>query len=143
MAEVRHTETFNCSPEEFFDILVDYENYPKFLSEVQSCQVIEDSGDCKKVEYHISLIKDFWYVNKHREFCPREVSWTFLEGDLFKQMNGYWKLTEKKNQTEAEYFVEASLGLFVPKFITKTILSVNLPAMMSGYHNRVAELYGR
>ena len=142
MAEVKHTEIFNCSPKQFFDILVDYENYPEFLSEVQTCKVIGESGDCKKVEYHISLIKDFQYVNEHKEVCPFKVSWTFLRGDLFKEMSGYWKLTEKGKQTEAEYFIKASFGLFVPKFMTKTVLSVNLPAMMDSYHKRVGELYG-
>ncbi len=143
MAEVRHTEIFNCSPEEFFDILIDYENYPKFLNEVESCKVIEDKENCKKVEYRISLIKDFQYINEHRETRPKEVSWTFLKGNLFKEMNGHWKLTKKENQTEAEYFVKASFGLFVPGLITKTILSVNLPSMMKSYHQRVAELYGK
>lgn len=142
MTEIRHTETFNCSPERFFDILVDYESYPEFLNEVQSCKVIESDKDCKKVEYHISLIKDFRYVNEHREVRPFGVSWIFLRGDLFKEMNGHWKLAEKGNRTEAEYFIKASFGLFVPGFMTKTVLSVNLPTMMDSYRRRVAELYG-
>ncbi len=142
MAEVRHTEVFNCTPEQFFNILVDYENYPKFLNEVQSCQVIEDQGKCKKVGYHISLIKDFRYINEHRETRPEEMSWIFLEGDLFREMSGYWKLMEKGNQTKAEYFIKASFSLFVPGIMTKTILSVNLPAIMKNYHQRIAEIYG-
>ena len=143
MAEVRHTEIFNCSSKQFFDILVDYENYPKFLDEVQSCKVIEDKGGYKKVEYQISLVnKNFRYINEHRETHPGEVSWTFLEGDLFKEMSGYWKLTEKENQIGAEYFIKASFHLFVPNFITKMVLSVNLPSMMKSYHQQVAKLYG-
>ena len=141
MAEVKHTEIFNCNPKEFFDILADYENYPKFLNEVQSCKVIENRGNCKKVEYQISLIKNIQYINEHRENPSEEISWTFLKGDLFKEMNGYWKLVKKGDRTEAEYFVKASFGLMVPGVITKTILSVNLPSMMKSYHQRVAEIY--
>lgn len=142
MADVKHVEVFNCSPEQFFDLLVDYESYPDFLNEVQSCKVTETQGDMKKVEYKVSVIKTFQYVNEHKEIRPTEVSWKFLSGDLFKTMKGHWKLSDEGGKTRAEYFVEANFGLFVPKAMTKTVLSVNLPAMMKSYHERVAKLYG-
>ncbi len=142
MAEVKHTETFNCTPEQFFDLLIDYEKYPSFLNEVKECKVVEDEGNKKKVEYKISVIKTLSYLNEHTENRPSEVSWKFLKGDLFKDMRGYWKLSDEGGKTKAEYFVEANFGLFVPKSMTKTVLSVNLPAMMKAYHQRVNELYG-
>ena len=142
MAELKHTEIFNCKPKQLFDLVIDYEKYPEFLSEVDSCKVIEQSGDHKKVEYCISLIKTFRYILEQKEVPFAEVSWTFLEGDLFKKMQGHWKLKEKGDQTEVEYFVQAEFGLFVPKMMTKTILSVNLPVMMESYHRRLTELYG-
>ncbi len=142
MAEVRHTEVFNCSPEQFFEILIDYKNYPQFLNEVKEVNVLEDQGDTKKVEFKISVIKSLTYVNEQKESRPNEVSWRFLEGDLFKSMNGHWKLSEEDGKTKAEYFVEAQFGMFVPKSMTKTVISANLPAMMKAYHKRVAELYG-
>jgi ribosome-associated toxin RatA of RatAB toxin-antitoxin module len=142
MAEVRHTEVFNCSPEQFFEILIDYKNYPQFLNEVKEVNVLEDQGDTKKVEFKISVIKSLTYVNEQKESRPNEVSWRFLKGDLFKSMNGHWKLSEEEGKTKAEYFVEAQFGMFVPKSMTKTVISANLPAMMKAYHKRVAELYG-
>jgi coenzyme Q-binding protein COQ10 len=142
MADVKHIEIFNCSPEQFFDLLVDYDSYPKFLNEVKSCRVIDESNGIKKVEYQISIIKTFKYVNEHKETRPSEIQWKFMSGDLFKSMSGYWKLSDDNGKTRAEYFVDASFGLFVPKAMTKTVLSVNLPAMMKAYHQRVKELYG-
>ncbi len=142
MAEVRHTEVFNCSPEQFFEILIDYKNYPQFLNEVKEVNVLEDQGETKKVEFKISVIKSLTYVNEQKESRPDEVSWRFLKGDLFKSMNGHWKLSEEEGKTKAEYFVEAQFGMFVPKSMTKTVISANLPAMMKAYHKRVAELYG-
>lgn len=142
MAEVKHTEVFDCSPEQFFELLIDYEKYPEFLSEVRDCKIIESNGNSKKVEFKVSVIKSLRYVNEQVEERPSKVSWTFLEGDLFKSMRGHWLLTEEGGKTRAEYFVEANFGLFVPKTMTKTVLSVNLPAMMKAYHQRVAQLYG-
>ena len=142
MADVKHTEIFNCTPEQFFDLLVDYESYPSFLSEVKECKIVEDQGDCKVVDYKISVIKTLSYTNEHRENRPHEISWKFIKGDLFKNMRGHWQLSEQDGKTKADYFVEANFGLFVPKTMTKTVLSVNLPAMMKAYHQRVKELYG-
>lgn len=142
MADVKHTEIFNCTPEQFFDLLVDYEKYPEFLSEVKSCKVLENSGGKKKVEYQISVIKNFKYRSEHTEVRPTDIQWKFIDGDLFKTMRGYWKLSDQGGKTKAEYFVDATFGMFVPGAMTKTVLSVNLPAMMKAYHQRVQKLYG-
>jgi ribosome-associated toxin RatA of RatAB toxin-antitoxin module len=143
MAKVNHTEYFNCTPEEFFSILQDYEKYSDFLPEVKSCKVKKKSDEKKEVEYKVSLIKSFSYINEQYEKPPYEISWKFLKGDIFKKMSGGWKLSEEKGRTKAEYFAEAEFGLFVPGMITKTLMSVNLPMMMQAYHKRVKELYGK
>ena len=142
MADVKHTEVFNCTPEQFFDLLIDYEKYPAFLSEVKDCKIISDKDGTKQVQYKVSVFKTFSYQLEHRETRPNEVSWVFQGGDLFKTMNGHWKLSDEGGKTKAEYYVEAKFGMFVPKTFTKTALSVNLPGMMKSYHKRVSELYG-
>lgn len=142
MAEVRHTEIFNCKPEQLFDILIDYEKYPEFLKEVKDCKILAGEGENAKVEYKVSVIKTLSYVNQHSGSRPSELSWKFVSGDVFKEMHGHWKLTESDGKTKAEYYIEAKFGMFVPKTMTKTVLSVNLPAMMKAYHQRVAQLYG-
>lgn len=142
MADVKHEEVFNCTPEQFFDLLIDYESYPEFLNEVKDVKVLEDNGDRKKVQFKISVVKTLQYTNEQIEERPSQVAWNFIDGDLFKNMKGHWKLREENGKTRAEYFVEANFGMFVPKAMTKTVLSVNLPAMMKAYHKRVAQLYG-
>ena len=100
MADVKHTEVFDCTPEQFFDLLLDYENYPTFLNEVKSCKIVGGSDEEPLVEYHVSVIKDFKYVNKHKSQRPSEVSWEFQSGDLFKSMKGHWKLAEENGKTK-------------------------------------------
>jgi ribosome-associated toxin RatA of RatAB toxin-antitoxin module len=142
MADVKHTEVFNCSPEQFFEILIDYEKYPEFLSEVNKCEVIADHGDHKHVQYEVSVVKKINYVLELREQRPSQVAWDFVKGDLFKKMSGHWKLSEDNGKTKAEYYVDAAFGMFVPKPMIKTVLNANLPAMMKSYHQRVEKLYG-
>jgi coenzyme Q-binding protein COQ10 len=143
MQEVRHVETFNCSPQEFFNIIKDYEKYPEFLKEVKACKVIEDKGSEKIVEYKISVVKEITYINQQFEKEPQTIHWKFLRGDLFKQMEGGWKLDEENGKTKATYIIRADFALFVPSMFVKTALSANLPAMMKAYHQRVKEIYGK
>lgn len=143
MAEVNHVEMFNCTPEELYAILVDYEKYPEFLKEVKSCKVIENNNGQKTVEYKVSVVKDITYVNIHKEVPSSEVSWVFKSGDLFKSMQGGWKLDNVNGKTKATYKIQAEFGMFVPSMITKTVLSVNLPAMMQAYKKRVKDIYGK
>lgn len=143
MAEIQHVEMFNCKPEQIYNILVDYEKYPEYLKDVKSCKVIEQKNPTEKiVEYKISVIKDITYVNRHREVPHSEIHWDFVRGDLFKSMSGAWILQEVGGKTKATYRIQAEFGLFVPGFMTKTALSVNLPTMMQAYKKRLKELYG-
>ncbi|MBY0384184.1 SRPBCC family protein [bacterium] len=143
MAEVNHVETFNCTPQEFFNILKDYEKYPEFLKEVKSCKVIEDNGKEKTVEYKVSVVKEFSYLNQQFENEPNTIHWKFIKGDLFKKMEGGWKLEDVGGKTKATYIIRAEFSMFVPGMIVKTVLSANLPAMMRAYHQRVKDVYGK
>jgi coenzyme Q-binding protein COQ10 len=143
MPAASHTEVFNCTPHEFFKIISDYEKYPDFLQEVKDCKILKTEAGKKLVEYKVSVIKSFTYQLWMAEQDPSEVSWNFAGGDIFKTQTGSWKLEDQKGKTKAVYSVDATFGVFVPGMIAKTLLSVNLPAMMSSYHKRVKELYGK
>src|SRR5438270_795951 len=139
MPSASHTEVFNCSVPEFYKIVADYEKYPQFLQEVKDCKVVKTEGGKKLVEYKVSVIKNFTYQMWMTEHEPNSIAWTFAGGDIFKTSSGSWKLEDSADKTKAIYSVEATFGLFVPGPIAKTLLSVNLPAMMSAYHKRVKE----
>ena len=142
MAAAETSDLFPCTPEQFFKIVTDYEKYPEFLQEVKKCKVLKTEGNRKLIEYTVSVMKDFSYTLWMTE-TPTLVSWEFASGDIFKTMKGYWKMKEEGGKCRATYSVEASFGLFVPGPIAKALVNVNLPNMLSAYHKRVGELYGR
>lgn len=143
MPSASHTEVFSCSVPELYKIITDYEKYPEFLSEVKSCKVIKQDGNKKMVEYHVSVIKSFKYTMSMNETEPNSVTWEFVSGEIFKTSSGSWKLVEEAGKTKATYSVEATFSLFLPGPIAKTLLSVNLPNMMSAYHKRIKQIYGK
>ena len=143
MASAAATEVFNCDCAGFYKVVTDYENYNKFLSEVKACRIIETKGPRKLVEFEISMIKTFSYSLWMTEDQNRSLIWEFNKGDIFKKMDGSWKLEDEAGRCRATYTIEASVGLWVPGAITKGLIEVNLPNMMSSYHKRIKELYGR
>ncbi len=143
MAAAKQTEIFNCSVEDFYKIISDYEKYPEFLSEVKSCKILKSDGNRKLVEYKVSVIKTFTYTMSMKEEAPYSISWDFAGGDLFKVSTGSWKLEDQAGKTKATYSVDAEFSLFVPGPVAKTLISVNLPSMMSAYHKRIKEIYGK
>lgn len=142
MSATSHTEVFNCTVDQFYKIISDYDKYPEFLSEVKGCHVVEDHGAKKLVEYNISIIKNFTYSLWMNEKAPTAINWEFAGGDLFKTSTGSWLLEDEAGKTRATYTVDASFKTFVPGPVAKALISVNLPNMMSAYHKRVSELYG-
>lgn len=143
MAKASTTEVFNCTPEQFFKIISDYEKYPEFLSEVKQCKVLKTEGNRKLVEYSVSVIKSFKYTLWMTETNNESIHWEFNSGDIFKSMKGHWKLENEAGKTRATYGVEASFGLLVPGPIANALVSVNLPNMIGAYHKRIQQLYGQ
>jgi len=137
------TEIFNCTVPEFYQLVSDYEKYPEFLAEVKSCKLLKSEDAKKLVEFKVSVIKNFTYQMWITENAPNLVSWSFAGGDIFKTSEGSWKLEAAEGKTKATYTVDATFGIFVPGPIAKTLLNVNLPTMMSAYHKRVKEKYGK
>lgn len=143
MASAQATEVFNCTKEEFFKIISDYEKYPEFLPEVKAMRILEDNNGKKRVEYTVSVLKSFVYEMWMSEEAPDKLEWELAGGDLFKASSGSWHLEDQAGKTKATYEVSADFKMFVPGPVAKTLISVNLPNMMSAYHKRVNELYGK
>ena len=136
-------ELFNCKKDEFWKIITDYEKYSEFLQEVNKCEVLEVQGKRKLVEYTVHLIKTFRYrLWMDESEGPDKLVWELDSGDLFKVSSGSWLLKEEADKTRATYAVEAKFKVFVPGPVSKALVNVNMPNMMSAYHKRVSQLYG-
>lgn len=147
MAKAQTSEVFKCTAEQLYKIVTDYAKYPEFLSEVKKCDVIKTEGNKKLVEYHVSMIKSFSYRLQHVENYVENgvsmVDWDFISGDMFKSLKGSWKIEPEGSQCRGTYAVDASFGVFVPGPIANTLVSVSLPNMISSYHKRIQQLYGK
>lgn len=143
MATASTKEVFNCSKEEFYKIVSDYEKYSEFLPEVKSVKITKNEAGVKEMEYHVSLIKSIKYKLKVKEVPNESVNFDFVSGDVFKSMKGSWKLADQGGKCAVDYNVEATFGMLVPESMAKTLVAANLPLMMSNFRKRVKEVYGK
>lgn len=143
MATAQTQEIFNCTTEEFFKIVKDYEKYPEFLTEVKSVKIYKEAGHTKEMEYHVSLIKTFKYKLRVTEVPNKSVNFEFIGGDVFKTMKGSWQLSDKDGKCAVEYKVEATFGMLVPESVAKPLVSANLPLMITNFKKRIKQIYGK
>lgn len=142
MPSAETTELFNCSCEQFFKIIADYDKYSEFLKEIKECRVVKEEGGKKLVEFHVSAIRDFQYKLWMTETPSSSITWTLESGDIFKSLKGSWELKDEGGKCRARYAVEGDFSIFVPGPIAKALMSVNLPNMIASYHKRIGKLYG-
>jgi ribosome-associated toxin RatA of RatAB toxin-antitoxin module len=143
MASATTNATFNCTADEFFKLISDYEKYPEFLTEVKDVKILKTSGPTKEMEYSVSLIKTFKYKLKVEEKAPTEIQFHFISGDVFKTMKGSWKIKPVGNKCNVDYSVEASFGMLIPDSVAKPLVSANLPMMIENLKKRILKVYGK
>ena len=135
MAGVSSSIVVNVSPENFFKVITDYENYPKFLNDLQEAKITKRKGNEVEGRFKLKLIKTVDYTLKMIEDAPKILKWTLVESSLMKSNDGSWKLEplEGGKKTKAEYSIDIGFGLFVPKMITNQLTKVNLPATLKAF----------
>ncbi len=143
MAQAEISDKFNCTAEEFFDLVVNFEKYHEFLNDIKSVKILKKSKKEKEMEFTVSVIKIIKYKIKATQKSPSEVDFYFTEGDAFKSMAGSWRISDLAGgKCKVKYTIAAEFGLLVPGAIAKTLISVNLPSMMNNFKKRIKEVYG-
>ncbi len=143
MASAKVTESFNCTDQEFFDLISDYESYPEFLSEVKAVKILKKEPGKVEMEYSVSVIKTFKYKLLAEEKRPSSIKFKFISGDVFKSMSGSWTITPDGKKCKVDYEVQADFGFLVPDAIAKPLVSTNLPGMMANLKKRIKKVHGK
>lgn len=124
-----------------FDVIVDFESYPKFLPEMKSAKMDWCDDREMEVSFKVSLIKEVTYTLKVELDPPHGVYWKLKRGDLMKTNTGSWELKEKgDNATEATYSIDVTFGLWIPKAVTDALVAKNLPQTLKRFKKRAEKI---
>jgi ribosome-associated toxin RatA of RatAB toxin-antitoxin module len=143
MAQASKTVTVNVTPEQFFDVIADYEKYPEFLPEVKKVKVDAGQGAIKEVTYTVDIkAKVINYTLKHTAEKPATLRWTMIKGEMMKGNDGAWTLKPgaKAGTTDATYTIDLRLSALVPGFIEKLLAEQNLPGLLANFKARAEKL---
>ncbi|MGB0453560.1 MAG: type II toxin-antitoxin system RatA family toxin [Bacteriovoracaceae bacterium] len=137
MAAEKRTEVFNAPIEKIYKTIIKYEDYPDFVDGVSSIDVSNQTEQGAEVQFNLNIIKTFSYRVKLTHERPNRVSWTFIDGDIFKKNNGGWTLKDLGDgTTEVTYELDLGFKVLVPSMISKKLSKSSLPSMMKAMEKR-------
>lgn len=135
-----------ATPEQIFDVIVDYDDYPHWATHVKEVDVqrIDDDGRAGLVAFRAAAmgrsaayVLEYFYGTN-----PLRVSWHLAEGDLVRRLDGRYVLTPLTDdgsgpQTEVMYELEVDVSMPMPGFVRRRAESTILQAALEDLRARV------
>jgi ribosome-associated toxin RatA of RatAB toxin-antitoxin module len=142
MARVSSEIVIARTPEQVFDVIVDYAHYAEFVPGIKACRVLPGGPD-RQVEYELDLgLKRVKYVLRHVEVRPASVRWSLVSGEMMKVSDGSWDLTAEGVGTRAVYAVDIQITkpALIPQSVidrvTDELTRVQLPKTLQAFKTR-------
>ncbi len=116
-AEQEFTAEFAVSVPQCFATIIDFDQYPRWFSTVESTQVLQryPNGLAKRVALRVDMkIKTIGYVLEYKYDKPTGLTWKAVEGDLESIEGSYLfeKLSAKRSRVTCRQAV--AIGFWVP-----------------------------
>ena len=142
---VRRTQTFAAvSPAAVYQVVTDFEAYPRVFKEISSARVVERQGSRVRAEFRLPMMLPVRYVlDLVCDESALRVDWTFVEGDVVTDNQGGWRFSALGADTQVDYHVSLSVKAPVPGFvlrkITDGLVSASLPGMFRALEAEVRQ----
>lgn len=138
---------YNCTKEEFWKVIFDYNNYDKVFPRIKSVKVIEKTEDQFLTEFALdATLTTLKYTSFNRPTKDGMRLDFGLEKQYphkyFKEMGGYWQLeTLEDGRLLAEYKVSVALDIpMIGKLLTKVVNAMtgkDLPNVLKAVRKRI------
>lgn len=138
MAQAEIRETLNVDKDKLYQVVVQYEDYPRFVTGCRAVHVERKGpGQCR-VTYLVSMIKEVTYTVEQREDPEKGiVEWSLVESDFLKKNSGRWQLQAAgPGRTNVYYSVEVEFKIPVPSLILNRLIKGSLPEMVRSFCER-------
>lgn len=138
MAKAEQSIKIKATPKACYDVITDFENYPKFLKETKSVEAVKKGSNSWEVKFTAEVIKKISYTLAISGKPGKSVSWNLISGDMMKSNDGGWNLEDGGGGlTQVTYWIDVNLGLLVPGAISKMLIGSNLPSMLEAFKKRI------
>lgn len=124
-----------------YEVVTDYESYPEFLPMIKETEILERQDNVVVCKFSIFVVKNFEYVLRLEHDPPHKTRWTYVRGD-FKNSEGGWDFEPiDEVSCRVTYSVDMDMGFFVPKIISKQVVSASLPSMLTSIQKRAEAVF--
>lgn len=124
--------------ETVFDIITDLEAYPEWADGVLESSVLtrDDQGRPERASYRVDArIVEVSYT-LHYRYNGDDIAWELVEGDVVKQLDGMYELSDDGGGTQVRYTLEVDLDIPVPGFLKKRAAKQILDTSLKGLKQR-------
>lgn len=133
------------SPEEFKEVVLDFEKYPEFLDEVKRVEVKERTDEVALVTFFVEVsvggleVKTEYTVRY--ELSDSVIKWTLDSSPDLSKNDGTWTLEETDDgEVRASYESELITSLPIPEEVQKIFADEQLPKMMQAFRDRAEDM---
>ena len=131
-----------AGPREVYDVVVDFEAYPRLFPELKVVRVLERRPPILRVEFRAEVVLSVRYVLDIR--CdpePLTVDWTYVEGEIVVDSTGGWRFAVDPAGTKLDYrvsmLVKAPLPGFIVRKATDALVAASIPGMFASIDREV------
>jgi ribosome-associated toxin RatA of RatAB toxin-antitoxin module len=129
------SRVLRASPDRAFQIVVDVERFPTFMSNVTSVEVVSATQECRVVAWQLS-IDDApldWVEEIVYDYADKRASFRALDG-VFSRFDGHWKVSAEGAGSRVDLLLDYDLGVPEIEHIIGPLLQArlieNLESMM-------------
>ncbi len=131
-----------ASSREVYDVVVDFEAYPRLFPELKAVHVLDRQAGNLRVEFRAEVVLAVRYVLDVR--CDSDaltVDWTFVEGEVVVDSTGGWRFSSEAAGTKVDYRVKMLIKAPLPGFIvrkaTDALVAASIPGMFASIDREV------
>lgn len=124
---VEETTVLKAPAEALYQVVTDYESYPRWLPEFKEARVLKRDGDTVDVEFTfaIPLKKIRYSIRVVHEPAKLSTAWTFLGGDIIDDTVGGWRFEKiDDHSTRVHYRAGVSVNVPVSKGIVNRVANL-------------------
>jgi ribosome-associated toxin RatA of RatAB toxin-antitoxin module len=138
MAHAEIHEVIAVDKDKFYETVVRYEEYPKFVEGCTQVKVERKGPGKARVSYKVSLMKDVNYTLDHEEDPANGVvRWTLVDSDFFKKNTGCWEIKPAgAGKSDVRYDLEVEFKIPVPGFVLNRLVKGSLPGMLRNFEKQ-------
>jgi hypothetical protein len=134
-----------ATPREVYDVLVDFDVYPRLFAELKATRVVSVAPPVYRVEFRAHIVLPIRYVldltcEPSGPSGP-SIDWRYVEGEVVTDSVGGWRFTAENGGARVDYRVAIDINAPLPGFIlrkvTDGLVSASLPKMFAAIEAEV------